>query len=144
MFDDIKTLAITAIDDLLSAQTKPGPIQIIQLGKELKIARWLQRGYSELITREESLSDEDVEAIGWTSAAQVFRSREQYRLQLVQSAVLCNCGRENAALECLSCRHQFDLKELAVKASRIAQTDFNLDEHVRTSFAHELGAPGVC
>lgn len=136
MFDDIRTFAIKSMEEFFSKDRLP--IKAITLGREFKIAKWVKNGFNMLITRKDTLSDTETEVLGWKSTIAVFRSREAYRLAMVESDVLCICGKANSSLECYTCRSSFALKDLAHTHSRIKQTNFNLVSHVEDSFAHEL------
>ncbi|KAF8069058.1 hypothetical protein FPV67DRAFT_1780435 [Lyophyllum atratum] len=68
--DKLRELAITKLTAATTA------IEKIVLAKEYYVPQWLRSGYQELVDREEMLSIEDSDKIGYISALRVFQVRE--------------------------------------------------------------------
>ncbi|KAK7024963.1 hypothetical protein R3P38DRAFT_2951969 [Favolaschia claudopus] len=67
-----RRLAITKLDqrDLSSCQR-------IMLARQYHIVTWLRRGYSELVERAETISEDEAEILGWKTTCRLFQARER-------------------------------------------------------------------
>ncbi|KAJ7210480.1 hypothetical protein GGX14DRAFT_363351, partial [Mycena pura] len=70
-FLDVRSLAIQQID-LLGLQS----VERILLARAYHVSPWLRTGYTELARREEGISEEDAEKIGWKTTVQLYQVRE--------------------------------------------------------------------
>ncbi|KAJ7210477.1 hypothetical protein GGX14DRAFT_520493 [Mycena pura] len=108
-FIAVRSLAIQQID-LLGLQS----VERILLARGYHVSSWLRTGYTELARREEGISLEDAEKIGWKTTVQLYQVRETaiknyttpYRPQYWQS------GFQNADVE-TTFREEFRLADAA-------------------------------
>ncbi|KAJ7066267.1 hypothetical protein C8F01DRAFT_1365852 [Mycena amicta] len=70
-FIDARELAIAQLD--LRSLT---PVERILLSRQYDVAKWLRSGYTELAQREEGISLEDAEKIGFKTTVQLYQIRE--------------------------------------------------------------------
>ena len=71
VFDDIRERAITELSRLVAS-----PAARIVLARTYGIPGWLEPALTTLAQQEQPLSAQDLEALGWDTAAKLFRVRE--------------------------------------------------------------------
>jgi hypothetical protein len=71
----IQGLREIAIEKLAGELTSP--LKKIELGVEYCIQHWLMQGYTEFATRQEVISVEDEEHLGWSRTSNLFRIRHR-------------------------------------------------------------------
>lgn len=69
-------LAITQISAAPDWADTP-PCEKVILARELIVYEWILNAYLDLLTRESTLTDEEVDRIGWKTAIEIFKMREQ-------------------------------------------------------------------
>ena len=100
---DLREIAIGKLTDQLTS-----PLQKIEFGTEYKISTCLLEGYTEFVTRDEVISVEDEEQLGWRRTSSLFRARHR-RLEEapgyigVQSDILNIFAKELADIEAFDC-----------------------------------------
>jgi len=62
----------------LSRDEPISPLKKIELAFKYNIQDWLMQGYIEFVTRQEVISVEDEEQLGWTRTSNLFRVRHRY------------------------------------------------------------------
>src|SRR4051794_3058389 len=86
-----------AIAELSQLHTDLSVFDKILLAKECKVVAWLLDGYCELVAREQILTPEEAEMLGWETAVRLFRVREIYRKEFPTQPTapitdpLCSC-----------------------------------------------------
>ncbi|KAF4600015.1 hypothetical protein EYR40_007121 [Pleurotus pulmonarius] len=89
-FSDIRQTAITKLST--SEQRRAfSPIERLELGRQYKIAAWVEEGYKELVDRREKISEEEAEQIGWKALLKLCHLREDFRGP-VRTAATSNSG----------------------------------------------------
>lgn len=91
----------TAIQRL--SMFKIEPVDKVILATEYKVAKWLLEGYTELVLRSTTLSDQDEKRLGFKAASKLYRIREKRLRDFVDAHVsaytpLNPPGAENAVI----------------------------------------------
>lgn len=92
-FDDIRNAAISQLDRWL--QGEQAAAQAVLLGRAYQIKSWLVKGYLALTNREGSITNEEVGLLGWETAADIFRLREQALRGASEKFEQCQYGCDN-------------------------------------------------
>lgn len=71
-FINLKKIAISELDSLGTLTT----LEKIVLGRKCGVSSWILSGYTELVSKAETLNDEEVEAVDYKTAVKLFRIRE--------------------------------------------------------------------
>jgi hypothetical protein len=71
-FINLKKIAISELDALGTLTT----LEKILLGRKCGVPSWILSGYSELVSKTETLNDEEVEAVDYQTTVRLFRIRE--------------------------------------------------------------------
>ncbi|KAJ7631360.1 hypothetical protein DFH06DRAFT_1005297 [Mycena polygramma] len=71
-FLDARDLAIKQLND----RGDIGSVERILLARQYDVASWLRMGYTDLARREEGISLEDAEKIGWQTTVRLYQTRE--------------------------------------------------------------------
>jgi len=74
-FSDIRE---RAIQELLKEDMGMQTIEKIECARSFRVKEWLVEGYTELLKRAETITDEEGERLGWKTAAKLLLIREQY------------------------------------------------------------------
>ncbi|KAF6747341.1 hypothetical protein DFP72DRAFT_608114 [Ephemerocybe angulata] len=116
-FHFVRRAAITALTPTLT------PLELIDLGKKRNVSAWLLSGYRALVTRPETLSIADSDALGHSNALLLFSIRESYVLA-------CAAGRKElfSPDEQINAAFQYDLERVRVAEKVYTPT---LDRRVR-------------
>jgi hypothetical protein len=96
-FTDIREMAI---QELLKEDMGMQTIEKIECAKSFRVKEWLVEGYTELLKRAETITDEEGGRLGWETAAKLLLIREQYlttlHLQNLQPTYTCShCRRQS-------------------------------------------------
>jgi hypothetical protein len=101
-FTDIRE---RAIQELSKKEVDMGTVEKIECGKNYEVKEWVLDGYVELLRRDETLTDQEAERLGWKTAAKLLLLREQYLSSTISShyspiiSQSCErCGRCNGDL----------------------------------------------
>jgi len=101
-FTDIRE---RAIQELSKKEMGVGSVEKIECGKIYEVKEWLLDGCVELLRRDETLTDQEAERLGWKTAAKLLLLREQYLSSTISSHYSPNisqscggCGDCNGAL----------------------------------------------
>lgn len=117
-FDTITELAVTEMSRLLN--NRESTMDNIFLGREFRVPEWVIRGYTSLIKRKDSLTDEEAAALGWSTAARIFRTREKY--ERYPRCIRCDGERCKGSLALpanLRCQSCYEYKDVAALRNSI-------------------------
>jgi hypothetical protein len=93
-FTDIRE---RAIQELSKKEMGVGTVEKIECGKNYEVKEWVLDGYVELLRRDETLTDQEAERLGWKTAAKLLLLREQYLSSTISShyssIISQSCGR---------------------------------------------------
>ncbi|KDQ28298.1 hypothetical protein PLEOSDRAFT_1104964 [Pleurotus ostreatus PC15] len=89
-FSDLRQTAITKLSTS-EPRRMFTPIGRLELGRQYKIAAWVEQGYTELVDRREKISEEEAEQIGWKALLKLCHLREDFRSP-VRTAATTNSG----------------------------------------------------
>ncbi|KAL4259018.1 hypothetical protein AB1N83_010720, partial [Pleurotus pulmonarius] len=89
-FSDLRQTAITNLSTNEQRRVFT-PIERLELGRQYKIAAWVEQGYKELVDRREKISEEEAERIGWKALLKLCHLREDFRSP-VRTAATTNSG----------------------------------------------------
>jgi hypothetical protein len=81
-FTDIRE---RAIQELSKKEVDMGTVEKIECGKNYEVKEWVLDGYVELLRRDETLTDQEAERLGWKTAAKLLLLREQYLSSTISS-----------------------------------------------------------
>jgi hypothetical protein len=81
-FTDIRE---RAIQELSKKKIRMETMEKIECGKTCEVKEWVLDGYVELLKREETLTDQEAERLGWKTAAKLLLMREQYLSYTISS-----------------------------------------------------------
>jgi hypothetical protein len=84
-FSNIHSLKIRALAIKELSKTEMNPMEKILLAKECKVSSWLLSGYNELVRQPQALAFQDLEGLGWETAAKLLQVREQDLLHHIAS-----------------------------------------------------------
>lgn len=129
-----------AIQELLTTGMAMPTIEKIECAKSFEVKGWLFDGYMELLKRDETITDDEAERLGWKTATKLVRLREQFLVTskpttptLPTPCGNCGCsGYMNSVGYCQNCGHS---NKFNVKPDREGH-DFT--EGVRKEFEAEL------
>jgi hypothetical protein len=118
-----------------------GSIEKIECGKSYDVKEMLLEGYIELLKRDETISDEEGERLGWKTASKLHFLREQYisgqYSTFVISQTCAGCGRQcGGRLYRSCCQYGGYYPHTQVTLADRNQHDFT--EVVQKEFAAEL------
>jgi len=95
-FTDIRERAIQELSEDKDAM---GSIDKIERGRSYNVKEWEMDGYVELLKRAETVTNEEVERLGWKTATKLLLLREQYL-----ASITSQWSTENGPT-CMKCRN---------------------------------------
>jgi hypothetical protein len=109
-FTDIRERAIQELSEDKDAMES---IDKIERGRSYNVKKWEMEGYVELLKRDETITNEEAERLGWKTAAKLLILREQYLASIasqlsIQNGPTCiTCGDSSRRSElyrtCVNC-----------------------------------------
>jgi hypothetical protein len=72
-FADVRNGAITQLSKEIMQLSS---LDKIECGRSYDVPEWLSEGYVELVRRQDGITDEEAERLGWKTTAKLFRVRE--------------------------------------------------------------------
>lgn len=96
-FANIRERAIQELS-LLKGDMKMGTIEKIECARCFDVKDWLLEGYTELLKRAKTITNDEAERLGWKTAAKLLLLREQYLLTVGATYTCGGCAGERCAI----------------------------------------------
>jgi hypothetical protein len=96
-FVDIRERAIQELN-LLKGEMGMGSIEKIEYARCFDLKEWLLEGYTELLKRAMTITNDEAERLGWKTAAKLLLLREQYLLTVDPAYTCGGCGGNSCAV----------------------------------------------